>query len=67
MSSALSICGFSIAASAKSSKALSTTRMIPPDKDRAFKHATVKLYFYEIHDELRAHMRDFVDAYGFAL
>jgi hypothetical protein len=26
----------------------------------------VKRYFYETHDELRAHLRDFVDAYNFA-
>jgi hypothetical protein len=25
-----------------------------------------KRYFYETHDQLRAHLRDFVDAYNFA-
>jgi hypothetical protein len=28
--------------------------------------STVKRYFYETHDELRAHLRDFADAYNFA-
>jgi hypothetical protein len=28
--------------------------------------ATVKRYFYQTHDQLRAHLRDFVDAYIFA-
>jgi hypothetical protein len=27
---------------------------------------TVKRYFYETHDQLRTHLRDFVDAYNFA-
>jgi hypothetical protein len=67
MSSALSIRVFSIAACAKSSKVLSIARMIPPDKYRAFEAATVKRYFREIHDELRTHLRDFVDACNFAL
>jgi len=30
------------------------------------KDATVKRYFYETHDQLRTHRRDFVDAYNFA-
>jgi transposase InsO family protein len=30
------------------------------------KEATVKRYFYETHDQLRTHLRDFVDAYNFA-
>ena len=30
------------------------------------KDATVKRYFYDTHDQLRAHLRDFVDAYNFA-
>ena len=34
--------------------------------NRTLKDATVKRYFYETHDELRAHLRDFVDAYNFA-
>jgi Integrase core domain len=34
--------------------------------NRTIKDATVKRYFYETHDELRAHLRDFVDAYNFA-
>jgi transposase InsO family protein len=28
--------------------------------------ATVKRYFYETHDQLRTHLRDFVAAYNFA-
>jgi transposase InsO family protein len=34
--------------------------------NRTIKDATVKRYFYETHDELWAHLRDFVDAYNFA-
>ena len=34
--------------------------------NRTIKDATVKRYFYETHDELRAHLRDFLDAYNFA-
>ena len=34
--------------------------------NRTIKDATVKRYFYETHDELRAHLRDFVNAYNFA-
>ena len=34
--------------------------------NRTLKDATVKRYFYETHDQLRAHLRDFVDAYNFA-
>jgi transposase InsO family protein len=34
--------------------------------NRTIKEATVKRYFYETHDQLRAHLRDFVDAYNFA-
>ena len=34
--------------------------------NRTIKDATVKRYFYETHDELRVHLRDFVDAYNFA-
>jgi len=34
--------------------------------NRTIKDATVKRYFYETHDELRTHLRDFVDAYNFA-
>jgi hypothetical protein len=34
--------------------------------NRTIKEATVKRYFYETHDELRNHLRDFVDAYNFA-
>ena len=30
------------------------------------KDATVKRYFYESHDQLRTHLRDFVSAYNFA-
>jgi transposase InsO family protein len=33
---------------------------------RTIKDATVKRYFYAAHDELRTHLRDFVDAYNFA-
>jgi Integrase core domain len=34
--------------------------------NRTIKDATVKRHFYETHDQLRAHLRDFVDAYNFA-
>jgi Integrase core domain len=34
--------------------------------NRTIKDATVKRYFYETHDQLRAYLRDFVDAYNFA-
>jgi hypothetical protein len=34
--------------------------------NRTIKDATVKRYFYETHAELRAHLRDFADAYNFA-
>jgi hypothetical protein len=34
--------------------------------NRTIKDATVKRYFYQTHDELRTHLRDFVDAYNFA-
>src|SRR6516165_8482 len=34
--------------------------------NRTIKAATVKRYFYETHDQLRAHLRDFVNAYNFA-
>src|SRR5271170_5759469 len=34
--------------------------------NRAIKDATVKRYCYETHDQLRTHLRDFVDAYNFA-
>ena len=34
--------------------------------NRTIKDATVKRYFYETHDELRAHLRDFVAADNFA-
>ncbi len=34
--------------------------------NRTIKDATVKRSFYETHDQLRAHLRDFVDAYNFA-
>ena len=34
--------------------------------NRTIKDATVKRYFYETHDQLRAHLHDFVDAYNFA-
>jgi hypothetical protein len=34
--------------------------------NRTIKDATVKRYFYETHDDLRAHLRNFVDAYNFA-
>jgi transposase InsO family protein len=34
--------------------------------NRTIKQATVKRYHYEDHDQLRAHLRDFVDAYNFA-
>jgi len=33
--------------------------------NRTIKDATVKRYFYETHDQLRTHLRDFVDAYNF--
>ena len=34
--------------------------------NRTIKDATVKRSFYATHDQLRAHLRDFVDAYNFA-
>jgi transposase InsO family protein len=34
--------------------------------NRTIKDATVKRYFYETHEQLRTHLRDFVDAYNFA-
>ena len=34
--------------------------------NRTIKDATVKRYFYETHDQLRTHLRDFVHAYNFA-
>ena len=34
--------------------------------NRTIKDATVKRYFYETHDQLRTHLRDFVNAYNFA-
>jgi len=34
--------------------------------NRTIKDATVKRYFYETHDQLRAHLADFVTAYNFA-
>ena len=35
-------------------------------KNRTIKDATVKRSCYETHEQLRAHLRDFVDAYNFA-
>jgi len=35
--------------------------------NRTIKDATVKRYFYETHDELRAHLCDFVDAYNWTV
>ena len=34
--------------------------------NRTIKDATVKRYFYETHEQLRTHLRDFVNAYNFA-
>ena len=34
--------------------------------NRTIKDTTVKRYFYETHDQLRAHLCDFVNAYNFA-
>jgi Integrase core domain len=34
--------------------------------NRTIKDATVKRYFYETHEQLRTHLRNFVDAYNFA-
>ncbi len=34
--------------------------------NRTIKDATVKRFYYETHDELRAHLTDFVTAYNFA-
>jgi hypothetical protein len=34
--------------------------------NRTIKDATVKRCFYDNHDQLRVHLRDFVDAYNFA-
>ena len=33
---------------------------------RTIKDATVKRHFYETHDQLRANLQNFVDAYNFA-
>ena len=34
--------------------------------NRTIKDATVKRYFYDTHDQLRAHLQNFVNAYNFA-
>jgi hypothetical protein len=34
--------------------------------NRTIKDATVKRYLYDTHDQLRAHLQNFVDAYNFA-
>ena len=34
--------------------------------NRTIKDATVKRYFYETHNQLKTHLRDFVDGYNFA-
>jgi hypothetical protein len=34
--------------------------------NQTIKGATVKRYFYDTHDQLRAHLQNFVDAYNFA-
>ena len=34
--------------------------------NRTIKDATVKRYFYGTHEQLRTHLRDFVDAYNLA-
>jgi hypothetical protein len=34
--------------------------------NRTIKDATVKRYFHQTHDQLRAHLRNFVDAYNLA-
>ncbi len=34
--------------------------------NRTIKDATVKRSFYQSHDQLRTHLRDFLDAYNFA-
>ena len=34
--------------------------------NRTIKDATAKRYFYETHEQLRTHLRDFVDAENFA-
>ena len=34
--------------------------------NRTIKDATVKRYFYETHNQLRAHLQNFLDAYNFA-
>jgi transposase InsO family protein len=34
--------------------------------NRTIKDATVKRFYYESHDQLRAHLADFVAAYNFA-
>jgi len=34
--------------------------------NRTIKDATVKRYHYESHDQLRSHLRDFIDAYNYA-
>ena len=34
--------------------------------NRTIKEATVKRYHYDTHDQLQAHLADFIDAYNFA-
>ena len=34
--------------------------------NRTLKEATVRRYHYETHDQLRAHLQTFLDAYNFA-
>ena len=34
--------------------------------NRTIKDATVNRYFYDTHEQLRTHLRDFVEAYNFA-
>ena len=45
---------------------VSTYQWVSRKMNRTIKDATVKRYFYETHDQLRAHLHDFVDAYNFA-
>ena len=34
--------------------------------NRTLKEATIKRYYYDSHDQLRAHLADFVNAYNYA-
>jgi hypothetical protein len=63
--------GLTIAPTRRSDECRSADAFIPDNgqverMNRTIMDATVKRYFYETHDHLRAHLRNFVDAYNFA-